>query len=66
MSGNMIYALFLAVSLHRSATLSIFFGAIVKFMLWIPALTVKFSRYLAAAPKQLRLKYALRKRMTTS
>ena len=37
-------------------------SAFVNYVLWIPALTVKFSRYLAAALKQLRLKYALRKR----
>ena len=35
--------------------------AFVKFVLWISALTVKFSRYLAAA-LTLRQNYALRKR----
>ena len=37
-------------------------SAFVKFVLWISALTVKFSRYIAAALTQLRQKYALRKR----
>ena len=62
MAGNMIYTLVLAVSLNRSTTLQKFVSAFVKFVLWIPALTVKVSRYLAAARNQLRLKYALRKR----
>ena len=39
-----------------------FVSAFVKFVLWIPALTVKFSGFPAAALKQLRLKYALRRR----
>ena len=58
-AGNMIYTWVLAVSLHRSATLQAFVSAFVKFALWIPALTAKVSRYLATAPNQLRLKYAL-------
>ena len=62
MAGNMVYTLVLAASLNRSTTIQIFFSAFFKFVLCIPALTVKVSRYLAAAPKQLRLKYALRKR----
>ena len=62
MAGNMICTLVLAVSVHRSATLQTCFSAFLKFVLWIPGLTVMFSRYIAAAPKQLRLKYALKKR----
>ena len=56
MAGNMIYTLVLAVSLHRSATLEKLVCAFVKFVLWIPALTVKISRFPAAAPNQLRPK----------
>ena len=50
------YALVLAVSLHWSATLQRIVCAFVKFVLWIPALTVKISRFPAAAPNQLRPK----------
>ena len=44
MAGNMICTLVLAVSVHRSATLQTCFSAFLKFVLWIPGLTVMFSR----------------------